>query len=245
MHDLRAAARRVARVVATVSLSMAALAAALQLIGQIVRHPGLIEATSGWLVPPLAVFLVARVIAAPAPTAGGRRRQVAWMVAALMACWLGDLTDQVLPKLAAFLVGHVCFGVAWWRWRRAGVLWQPRGRVPAVLVALSVAVGMVWLLAPRVGAMIVPMAAYAGCICTMALLATCLGRAGAIGGAAFVVSDALLAVDWFVHPVPMGGLLIMSTYIAAGWLLTLATAGRLTASWAGDPDGVPGVIRTR
>lgn len=234
MSDQHTAARRASRLVSVVCLTVAAVAAAVHLIGQASGHAVLADATEGWLVPPLALFLAAAV--AGSGPLRGRRWTVGWMAAALLGCWLGDLTDQFLPKLAAFLAGHVCFCVAWWPWRRVSVLWQRRRRPAALVAAATVAVGMVALLAPRVGAMIVPVGGYAVCICAMALLATCLGRAGTLGGLLFVASDAMLAVEWFVHPLPMSGLMIMGSYIAAQWLLVLATAGRLERGYgAGSP----------
>lgn len=57
----------------------------------------------------------------------------------------------------------------------------------------------------------------------MALLATGLGRLGAIGGAVFVVSDSLIALDSFgVLTLPAHNVWVMATYLVAQVLVVFA-----------------------
>ena len=63
----------------------------------------------------------------------------------------------------------------------------------------------------------------------MALLATGLGRAAGVGGAVFVVSDSLIALDAFgTLTLPAHSVWVMATYLTAQLLLVLAV--RETAS---------------
>jgi uncharacterized membrane protein YhhN len=134
--------------------------------------------------------------------------------------------------LGCFLVGHLAW-VAALRERRASADPQPAGqrRRPAT-VAAAAAYGLAWgglnaYLWPRTGRDRLPVLAY-----STVLLATALTaldgpdpRAGA-GGALFLVSDSLLALDRFgdVH-LPAHEGLVMSTYAAAQALLAAGARG--------------------
>ena len=134
-----------------------------------------------------------------------------------------------IPGLVSFLVAHL-FYVALFK---NGQAWFPhRG---ALAATLGIGVGMyafLWTggLPP---ALRVPVAAYVLVIALMA--AQAIGRATvlrsgpalrvALGAGCFMLSDALLATDRFVTPLPMSPLWVLSTYYAAqvlivsGWLV--------------------------
>ena len=72
--------------------------------------------------------------------------------------------------------------------------------------------------APRgAGGLLVPVLVYGACLGTMAVLSTGVNRLTAVGGALFLVSDGLIALDAFVagFGLPAQGFVVMATYVAA------------------------------
>ena len=83
-----------------------------------------------------------------------------------------------------------------------------------------------------------PVLAYVVCLAAMAAQAAVLWRQGqprgavlALGGARFVVSDALLASNKFGQPLAMSSLWILSTYWSAQWCI----ASWLAPAQSADP----------
>ncbi|XP_005413403.1 PREDICTED: lysoplasmalogenase [Chinchilla lanigera] len=157
----------------------------------------------------LALFLWA------VPTAGGRARL---LQGGLLCSAVGDVC-LVWP--AAFLRGMAAFAAAHLLYLRALGLFPLRPGL-LLLVLLSFAAYLSLLLPHLQPAMAGPVAAYA------LLLAGVLWRGLARGGSAghgtllFAVSDVVLAWDRFVHPLPRGRLVTMTTYYAAQALITLS-----------------------
>ena len=81
--------------------------------------------------------------------------------------------------------------------------------------------------------MLVPVLVYGACLGTMAVLSTGVNRVTAVGGALFLVSDGLIALDAFVpgFGLPVQGFWVMATYVAAQALLV---AGVLLERAAAD-----------
>jgi uncharacterized membrane protein YhhN len=104
----------------------------------------------------------------------------------------------------------------------------------AALIALMV------LCAPTAGVLVVPMAFYGLCLTAMAVLATGIDRAAAIGAVLFVISDALIALREFVDSfaLPASGFWVMGTYIAAQGLLVLGVLTRISRSPGKKPRGL-------
>src|SRR5690606_32019157 len=89
---------------------------------------------------------------------------------------------------------------------------------------------------PAAGLLLPAVSLYAAALCTMAMLATGLGRRGALGGALFVLSDALIALDTFaVLPLPAQGFWVMLTYLLAQVLLVSAVLSADRKRAAGGP----------
>ena len=90
--------------------------------------------------------------------------------------------------------------------------------------------------APGAGALLVPALAYGVAHGTMAVLAAGVNRLVSIGGALFLLSDAMIALgafaDWFTPPAE--GFWVMATYIAAQVLIVL---GVLTSDRERRRDG--------
>ncbi|WP_062205541.1 lysoplasmalogenase [Streptomyces sp. NBRC 109706] len=147
------------------------------------------------------------------------------LLAALLFGWGGDvflLPDAdwaFLVGMGSFAVGHVCYLTLFGR-RRAPALLGPGYAV--------VLVGAVALLWPDLPAELrIPVAGYSLLLAAMAYRAGALGPLAGAGGALFLLSDTLIATDIAEWPqLPASGFWVMSTYIAAQYLLT---AGILAA----------------
>jgi uncharacterized membrane protein YhhN len=150
------------------------------------------------------------------------------LLAALLCGWGGDvllLTDGTpgfLAGMACFAAGHVCYLLLFRAHGAAAGAPHPRGRrllAPAYAAALAAGVSLLWPELP-VGRR-VPVAAYGVLLTTMAYgAAVRLGAVAGVGGALFVLSDALIAAglaDWPRPPRP--DFWIMLTYVAAQFLL--------------------------
>jgi uncharacterized membrane protein YhhN len=153
------------------------------------------------------------------------------VAAGLGLSWLGDvalLADGDGPftaGLSSFLAAHLCYLVAFRRRRANGVRRAPWLAV-SYLLAWLVLNFVLW---PRTGKLRVPVLAYGTALVAMALAALDTNvPAIAAGGAAFVLSDGILALDTFC-----GGErrwadpLVMSTYTVAQALIATGHAADL------------------
>ena len=171
------------------------------------------------------------------------RRGFALLLAAVLFSWLGDGAGSFFPfaptlplMLAFFGLAHLCYMWAFWRhfilralsrWALAYALWW--------LV-------LVLVLAPRAGALAVPVAIYGLILGGTAVLASRCRRLLLIGGIFFLSSDTILAFRLFAADVmpDWSSPLVMATYtlgqglIIAGALVTL----RSHVPLRGDTDKV-------
>lgn len=146
------------------------------------------------------------------------RRRVDGVAVGLVCATAGDVA-LLVPGRTAFLVGMGCFlgtqigfGTAFLRHRR-----PPVPAVVAYLALWAVANGLLWgSLGPLRG----PVLGYSLALCLMAAAATGVSRRVAAGGALFLVSDLLIGVGAAGMELPGQGLLVMTTYIAALFLIT-------------------------
>ena len=152
----------------------------------------------------------------------GRR----WLLAALACSLLGDvclmLSGLFIPGLVAFLCAHLCYI----RLFTLDAPWLSKRAPLALCVVLAAGVyGYLWSHLPP--DLRLPVAAYVLVIALMA--AQAVGRAQvqgslaarwvAYGALLFMLSDSLLAIDRFVHPLHWAALGVLSTYYAAQWLI--------------------------
>ncbi|MFI9624036.1 lysoplasmalogenase [Streptomyces sp. NPDC052042] len=173
------------------------------------------------LMPLLAGYAAAR---------GGPRL----LVAALLFGWGGDVFLMLDGDLAfllgmgSFAVGHVCY---LWLFGRAR---SSLAAAVAYAVVLAAAIALLW---PGLPAELrIPMVGYSLLLTATAYRAGVLGRYAAVGGALFLLSDALIAVgvaDW--PALPAHGFWIMLTYIAAQFLLTAGALAPGTHPWPRAP----------
>lgn len=188
--------------------------------------------TSQWfLMPALAVCLW--LASRPADDAVRRRpRLVRLTLVALAFSWLGDTAPDLADGDAAFLVmvgfflcAQVTYTLAFWPYRSGSVLRRPLALAP-YLVAL---VGLVVACTPGAGALLLPVVVYGLCLVAMAVTATGVDRLAAVGGAVFLVSDALIALDAFApwYALPAHGFWVMLTYVGGQVLLVLGVLRRV------------------
>lgn len=144
------------------------------------------------------------------------RVQQGVLIAALGASLVGDVVlmtpdARFEAGLGAFLVAHVLYIVAF----------VPAFEVGTGLVAAILIVGVAFAVAPQLMAAVrrhgpvlaAAVAVYIVVVSAMGVAAAGTGVAtAAIGGALFVVSDALLGWDRFVGPAPGGRVLVHVTY---------------------------------
>ena len=124
-----------------------------------------------------------------------------------------------LAGLASFLLAHLAYLTAFTRVQRLAA------RIGPFVVYAVVAGGVLTVLWPGVPSPLRgPVLAYVLCLSAMAAQAGVLWRAAptdpaarrmALGGALFVVSDALLAMNRFAVPLPLASLFILVPYWAA------------------------------
>ena len=85
----------------------------------------------------------------------------------------------------------------------------------ASLVYVAAVVALVLACVGGAGALLVPVLVYGACLGTMAVLSTGVNRVTAVGGALFLVSDGLIALDAFAPGFDLPGqdFWVMSTYV--------------------------------
>ena len=215
---------------AALMVQCAALATATSALGLTAWH---------WLFKPLAMLCAMVWVAAsarperagatfhaassPALDATGRR----WLLGALAASLAGDAFLMVegffVPGLASFLLAHLAYIAV----LRRGQRWfAHRG---ALAATLAIGLGMYLFLwhGGLPPALRLPVAVYVTVIALMA--AQALGRAHqlhtrgatlvALGACSFLCSDAVLATNRFVQPLPWAALWVLASYYLAQGLI--------------------------
>ena len=200
---------------------------------QLADGGALADATQVLLMPLLAGVLWWET---PAP----RGRLVTLVLVALGLSWLGDSAPKLVDGDASFLImvgffllAQVAYIAAFLPYRAGSVLRAHRVRL---VPYLAVVVGLVAACAAGAAAMLVPVLLYGGCLGAMAVLATGVNRLTAVGGALFLVSDGLIALDAFVDGfgLPLQGFWVMATYLAAQALIVAGVLAE-TGVAAGAP----------
>lgn len=195
-----------------------ALLAAVHLGALLAGADQLADVSQWLLMPALAGVLVTA-------TRWPRGRLVRWTLVGLGFSWLGDTLPSFVPDDLAFLAMVGCFLLAQTAYVVAFAPLVRRSvvhRAPWALVGYGVVLAvLVGLCAPEAGSLLVPVAVYGGMLTAMAVLSTGLGRAAGIGGAVFLVSDALIALEEFVPAweIPAQGFWVMLTYVVGQALL--------------------------
>jgi uncharacterized membrane protein YhhN len=142
-----------------------------------------------------------------------------------------DSIDPVyfMMGLVSFLISHVFYIVAYRHHQgeqEASAL-QGIQKLRAAFPIVLAGTGLVVILYPALGPLKVPVIIYALILVVMVLNGLFrLGRTNSksfgfvfVGALFFMVSDSILAINKFLHPFELSGLYIMSTYIAAQYLI--------------------------
>ena len=181
---------------------------------------------------PLTTLLI---IAMAWPRGRDHPRQRRWVLAGLWLSLAGDVAlmwprEGFVPGLVSFLLAHLAYLAAFTRV-------QPfAARALPFVIYAAVAGAVLAALWPGVPAGLqVPVVLYVLALASMAAQAAVLWRAApadaaarrlALGGALFLVSDALLAANRFAAPLPLASLWVLATY----WL-----AQACIAAWLAPP----------
>jgi uncharacterized membrane protein YhhN len=205
-----------------------------QVIAQATGPDWLAAITQVLLMPVLALPLLAQ-------TASPRSRLVVLTLGALTGSWLGDTAPRFLdgdPAFLAmvgfFLVAQVCYIVAFRPYAADSIVRQSRGWLAAYGV---VVLALVAICLPGAGVLAPAVLVYGLCLGTMAVLATGVDRLAWVGGAFFLVSDGLIAIDAFSDlDLPAHDVSVMATYVVAQALLVLGVIRRAASE---DPRHSP------
>src|SRR5262245_25734227 len=169
------------------------LVAAVHLTCDLAGWNALASATQVLLMPALALFLVA---SARRPTR--LVRLIRW---ALLFSWLGDSAPRLLDGDAAFgtmlgffLIAQICYIRAFRPFSGGSVLRVRRGWLAPYVVALVV---LLAACVPAAGVLAPAVIVYGVCLATMAVYSTGVNPLTWAGGAVFMVSDSLIALDAF------------------------------------------------
>lgn len=146
-----------------------------------------------------------------------------------------------IAGLVSFLLAHLFFIVYYIR--SSGKASVQKLNIKPLLILLFglYGIGFCAILFPWLGALRLPVFAYAAVLVVMTIFA--LNRFGKVSpgnfrmvmtaALLFTLSDSLLAVNKFVHPLPLAGIWIMSTYAVAQYLITQSVC---------DPNKVEGAF---
>jgi uncharacterized membrane protein YhhN len=142
-----------------------------------------------------------------------RGQPLACVAFVLSACGDALLLDKerfLMAGIGAFLLAHLAFIPSLWHG------WPPPWTSAYALLAGTV----LFVLRTRLkGVLRLAVPVYAVVLVSMAAVAATAGPLGAAGGAVFLVSDALLAVHFFVRPLPGRDGAVLATYYTSLLLL--------------------------
>ncbi len=156
------------------------------------------------------------------------------ILAGLLFSWIGDglllfeSRDSMffIAGLASFLLTHI-FYISYFLLINSPNTSLLKKQPLLILPVLGYGVALVWILFPHLGALKIPVIAYAAVISAMLICSlyaygkviSAAGNAYVLGAVAFVLSDSLLAINKFYQPIPYAGVFIMLTYCAAQYLI--------------------------
>ena len=213
------------------SLPVRPLAAATLLSGLLAVASAPWALAAPWLnfvFKPLTTLLI---IAYAWPRGRGLPAVRGWVLAGLVLSLAGDVALMwpergFLAGLVSFLLAHLAYLWAFTRVARFAARPLPFVGYGALAAAI-----LAWLWPSVPAALRGPVLAYVLCLASMAAQAGVVALAArgtpdaarartlALGGALFLASDTLLAINKFALPLPLAGLWILATYWAAQWCI--------------------------
>jgi uncharacterized membrane protein YhhN len=155
-----------------------------------------------------------------------------FLLAALLFSWIGDIILEMpasdnlfVPGLVSFLLAHLMYLTVFVK--TPGRKYIKASRVWVLLPVLTYGVVLILLLYGHLKEMKIPVIIYTTIILIM--LSAAINRKEKVsrksyrlvlaGAILFVISDSSIAVNNFISPFPFSGILIMSTYITAQFLI--------------------------
>lgn len=206
------------------------LVTTVHLVAIVVGAGDVVAATKPLLMPALLLGLI---LGLPVR----RSRLLLWGGLALVFSWLGDVLLQN-PGDIGFLLGMGAFGLAHVAYLALYLAPLRTRRVPwwGVVLGLAWWAAMVSILAPHLGALLVPVALYGLVLGAAAVCALATRAVITVGALVFLVSDTLLALDRFLpgFAFPATDVAIMLTYCLGQGLITagVIAVARLRAGYA-------------
>ena len=142
----------------------------------------------------------------------------------ILLMFVDTSANYFLGGLVAFLVAHVMYILVFLKKRKDNT-----PSIPFLLLLIVYALGIFYVLMDGLGDMIIPVVIYMLVILTMALSASIRkNNVSSIsyqlvfwGAIFFMISDSILAINKFSSPLPISGILIMSTYALAQYLIVM------------------------
>jgi uncharacterized membrane protein YhhN len=198
------------------------IASAINLLGHLLEQPLLVQFSKPLLMPLLAAFFYFSVSAKKAPATA-----IYGMITAFILSFVGDvalmLEGYFTLGLGAFLLAHVSYIFVFTYLQKFHLSLGSIVLKPIVSLLFAAGVGTYIILTPYLGAMRTPVSVYVAVIVVMAIAAYLLTQRVAaltfIGAVLFMISDSYLAFNKFYSPLPLSGIIVMSTYIAAQWCI--------------------------
>ncbi|EZH66446.1 hypothetical protein DH09_10970 [Bacillaceae bacterium JMAK1] len=139
----------------------------------------------------------------------------------LIVCAIADvaIAYSFIAGLVIFLIGHLLYIPAFWKYRKRTTLKWPFVAVAIYMVLMGWIFGSTLIGTAEQG-LIVPVFFYIIVIGLMGIVAIkTRNQLAIIGACLFIVSDSILAWNKFVEPLSSSHVLIMSTYYAAQYCI--------------------------
>ena len=194
------------------------------LLDQTVFLPGFIS--KALIIPVLAILFLVNLNP-------GKNRLHTLMLAGLFFSWAGDVVLEFSDNNGnLFLLGLVCFLLAHIMYFTVFLLTPGKNsiltnRIWLLIPVIIYGLILIFYLYPDLAKMRLPVILYAAVILTM--LSGAINRFEKVnrksyylvlsGAVLFVISDSSIAINKFSHPFESSGIVIMSTYIAAQYLI--------------------------
>ncbi|GIP27670.1 membrane protein [Paenibacillus sp. J23TS9] len=181
---------------------------------------------------PMCLILIYAYLQMPA----SKKRHALLVLAGLFFCMLGDgLLHWFLIGLSAFLIGHLFYLSAFiTRWKFSSI------RLYSIIPVACFAGFMGWRLLQGLengsnAAMAVPVLMYLIVISLMGFFAVMSGNLLASCGALlFIASDSILSWNMFISDISYSGILIMTTYYSAQFLIASSIRNKPAISDLGN-----------
>jgi uncharacterized membrane protein YhhN len=166
------------------------------------------------------------------------KRMFAGLIFALagdvLLLYAGKDTAYFMKGLVAFLIGHICYTSAFYLDFKSAPELDKKGARIAIAICGILAITFYFYLRPHLGHMKLPVMIYILVISMMMMMASFRNlRVNPLsfnlilfGAALFLISDAILAYNKFVHQIEYAGVWIMIPYMLAQYLLTMGAAER-------------------